>query len=581
MLGGPASEVNDAGHAIAAASAVAALNPSGGPLDSRARTPSPHRRSDMRKVVLVILDGWGHSDFQGAADEGNAIELAEVPTFRRLYDDHPRTRLACSGHDVGLPDGQMGNSEVGHLNLGAGRVVYQDIARVDAAIDDGTFAERLALDRITGQLRESGGTLHVAGLVSDGGVHSHLRHFTALMGELPTDVKVRFHCITDGRDTSPTGGAAYVGAITDLCERSGDWAVSSVMGRYWAMDRDKRWDRTKRAFDLIVSGEADSWADDVGFLAASYEAGTTDEFMEPTGIRGVGEAGVGPGDVMLLMNFRSDRMRQLTAALSVPDFDGFDRSGSLPVEIVTVTEYMDGLPVTVAFAPQNVRTGLSEYLATRGLRQLKVAETEKYAHVTYFFNGGEETPWEGEGRELIPSPKVATYDLQPEMSARGVADAVMNGLRGAYHFILVNFANPDMVGHTGSIPAAVTAVEAVDECMRDILEVVDAESEWVALVTADHGNCEMMIDEEGNVHTAHTTEPVDFIVYDPRAVDQDAAGSRAAAASLASEGRLADVAPTVLGYLGIERPEPMTGRDLLVNRVAHVAGRSGDGSGRN
>ena len=523
----------------------------------------------MRKVLLVILDGWGHSDFQGTPSEGNAIELARVPTFRRLYDGYPRTRLACSGGAVGLPDGQMGNSEVGHLNLGGGRVVFQDIARVDNAIADGTFADRLGLERITGRLRESEGTLHVVGLVSDGGVHSHLRHFTALMDLLPTDLTVRVHCITDGRDTSPTGGMEYVGAIADLCGRSERWAVATVTGRYWAMDRDKRWDRTRRAFDLMVSGEAESWADDVGFLSDSYAGGTTDEFVEPTGIRHVGEAGMGPNDVVLLLNFRSDRMRQLTAALSLPDFDGFERSGVRPAEVVTVTEYERGLPTTIAFPSEHVRTGLSEYLADQGHEQLKVAETEKYAHVTYFFNGGEEAAWEGEARALVPSPKVATYDLQPEMSARGVADAVLDGLRGAYDFILVNFANPDMVGHTGSVPAAVEAVEAVDACMADVLACVDEHPEWVALVTADHGNCEMMLDDEGNVHTAHTTEPVDFIVYDPRSAEGGVPGPQ-----LVSEGRLADVAPTVLGYMGIEPPEAMTGRDLVLDRRVEGASRT-------
>ena len=510
----------------------------------------------MRKVLLIILDGWGHSDFEGEPSEGNAVELADIPTFRRLYDEQPRTRLACSGGDVGLPEGQMGNSEVGHLNLGAGRVVYQDIARVDRAISEGTFAERLDLERIAGQLQARGGTLHVAGLVSDGGVHSHLRHFTALIELLPRDLPVRVHCITDGRDTSPTGGVGYVAEIERLCARGAEWAIASVTGRYWAMDRDKRWDRTKRAFDLIVDGHTDTWADTPGFLEESYEAGTTDEFVEPTGIRGVGEAGITQNDTVLLLNFRADRMRQLTAALSEPEFDGFERSGRLPAEVVTVTEYEDDSPVTVAFPAENVRLGLSELLAREGLPQLKVAETEKYAHITYFFNGGEETPFAGEDRMLIPSPRVATYDLRPEMSARGVADAVIAGVHGDYDFILVNFANPDMVGHTGSIPAAVKAVEAVDECLADILEAVRAEPEWVALVTADHGNCEMMIDSEGNVHTAHTTEPVDFILYDPRGSD----------ALLSGAGRLADIAPTVLTYLGLERPEVMKGRDLVANR---------------
>ena len=516
----------------------------------------------MRKVLLVILDGWGHSDFVGEPSEGNAIELADVPTFRRLYDHFPRTRLACSGADVGLPDGQMGNSEVGHLNLGAGRIVYQDIARVDKAIADGDFADRLGLNEIVAGVRDRGAAIHVVGLVSDGGVHSHIRHFAALLDLLPEDVRVRLHCITDGRDTSPTGGVEYLSTLERACERSDNWAIASVCGRYWIMDRDRRWDRTKRGYDLIVAGQAEAAADDVGFLQGSYAAGTTDEFVEPTVIGAAGREGMSPDDVVLVMNFRADRMRQLTEALSSPDFDGFERAAAAPSTIVTMTQYEEGLSARAAFPPQNVRTGLSEYLAGRGHRQLKVAETEKYAHVTYFFNGGEETPWEGEERSLVPSPKVATYDLQPEMSARGVADAVVAGIEGDFDFILVNFANPDMVGHTGSIPAAVKAVEAVDACMTDILHAVDDHPEWVALVTADHGNCEMMIDEDGNVHTAHTTTPVDFIVYDPRATSGDGTPRRPLAV-LRDGGRLADVAPTVLGFMEIEQPEVMTGLDLL------------------
>jgi len=379
---------------------------------------------------------------------------------------------------------------------------------------------------------------------------------------------VRLHCITDGRDTSPTGGADYLRTLDEACARSAQWDIATACGRYWIMDRDKRWERTKRGFDLIVRGEAAEWADDLGFLAESYAAGTTDEFMEPTGIRGVGEAGMAADDVVILMNFRADRMRQITAALAGPDFDGFAIEGDVPSRIITMTEYQEGYVVDVAFPSENVRTGLSEYVAGQGLKQLKVAETEKYAHITYFFNGGEEPPWEGEDRSLVPSPKVATYDLQPEMSARGVADAVIDGIRGDYDFILVNFANPDMVGHTGVIPAAVSAVEAVDACMADILETVHAHPEWVALVTADHGNCEMMIDYEGNVHTAHTTEPVDLIVYDPRAGAARAAGSSTTADTIAlRSGRLADVAPTVLAYMGLDQPAAMTGDDLVVGRA--------------
>ena len=530
----------------------------------------------MRKVLLVILDGWGHSDFAGDPDPGNAVELASVPTFRRLYDRRPRTRLACSGADVGLPAGQMGNSEVGHLNLGAGRVVYQDIARIDQAVEDGRLAERLGLEEAVAHVRGTGATIHLVGLVSDGGVHSHIRHFEAVLDRLPADVWVRLHCITDGRDTSPTGGVGYLATLAQRCAERERWAIASVCGRYWAMDRDRRWERTRRAFDLIVSGDTDTWADGPSFLSESYAAGVTDEFVEPTGIRGAGEAGIGPDDVVILMNFRADRMRQLTAALSRPDFDAFERAGSLPSTIVTLTEYEEGLPVSVAFPPENVRTGLSEYLASSGLRQLKVAETEKYAHVTYFFNGGEETPWEGEDRTLIPSPKVATYDLQPEMSARAVADAVTTGLRGDYHFVLVNFANPDMVGHTGVIRAAVAAVEAVDACLADILETVDEHPEWVALVTADHGNCEMMIDENGAVHTAHTKTPVDFILYDPlepdeavgESTDEEPDPARRCGVTLWKSGRLADVAPTVLGLLGLEQPDVMTGEKLVLEAAA-------------
>ncbi|MGD2045428.1 MAG: 2,3-bisphosphoglycerate-independent phosphoglycerate mutase [Gemmatimonadota bacterium] len=511
----------------------------------------------MRKVLLVILDGWGHSDFDGPASEGNAIEQADVPTFRSLYADRPRTRLGCSGTDVGLPPGQMGNSEVGHLNLGAGRVVHQDIVRIDNAVEDGTLAEHLGLEGLVGRLRDRGGTLHLIGLMSDGGVHSHLRHLVAVMKLLPPDLPVHIHCLTDGRDTSPTGGIEYLAQVSDLCANSESWKIASVTGRYWAMDRDKRWDRTKRAYDLIASGESEAWENGPDFLRRSYNADVTDEFVPPTGIREAGERGILPEDAVIMLNFRADRMRQLVSALVRPDFDGFERDGELPAEVVTLTEYEDDLPVKVAFAPQDVRMGLSETIAAHGLAQLKTAETEKYAHVTYFFNGGEETPFEKEDRKLVQSPKVATYDLQPEMSARGVADIVVSGIEeGPYSFILVNFANPDMVGHTGSIPAAVKAVEAVDACMADILDALRAHPEWVALITADHGNCEKMIDESGHVHTAHTTEKVDFVVFDP----EDGG------ITLQDGGRLADVAPTVLGYMEIEPPAEMTGHDLVASR---------------
>ena len=511
----------------------------------------------MRKVLLVILDGWGHSDFEGEPTQGNAVELASVPSFRHLYETCPRTRLECSGTDVGLPNGQMGNSEVGHLNLGAGRVVHQDIARIDHAIAENEFASALNLNELVQQVRDAGSKIHVVGLVSDGGVHSHLRHFLALFDLLPKDIPIRVHCVTDGRDTSPTGGADYLAQIETACSVSEHWSIASVCGRYWVMDRDRRWDRTRKGYDLIVSGQAEVWADDLCFMEQGYASGVTDEFVLPTGISGVGEEGVSPDDVVILMNFRADRMRQLVAALSRDDFDEFKRPEESARTIVSMTEYEEGLPVTVAFPTDNVPSGLSEHLSSLGKRQLKVAETEKYAHVTYFFNGGEEAPFMGEDRSLVPSPRVATYDLQPEMSASGVTQSVIAGLRDNYDFILVNYANPDMVGHTGVLSAAIKAVETVDQCLAEILAVVDEHPEWVVLVTADHGNCEEMIDSSGRVQTAHTTTPVDLMFYDPLGGD----------VSLAHEGRLGDVAPTVLGQMNIDPPPEMTGRDLVTGQV--------------
>jgi 2,3-bisphosphoglycerate-independent phosphoglycerate mutase len=508
----------------------------------------------MSKVLLVILDGWGHSDFNRPPWEGNAPEQASVPRFRELYDQHARTRLACSGFDVGLPDGQMGNSEVGHLNLGAGRIVYQDIVRVDKAIADGEFGPALGLDATVARLRASGKALHLMGLVSDGGVHSHMRHLEALLDLLPGDLRVRIHCITDGRDTSPTSGAGFVARIAGLCDAAPEWKVATVSGRYFAMDRDKRWDRIEKAYRAIVEGKSDVVEDTPLFLERRYAEGVTDEFIPPAVIAGAGERGMEEGDGVILFNFRADRMRELCSALAVPGFDGF--AVRPPMEdVTTLTQYESHYPVKVAFPPRNVEQCLGEVVSERGLKQLRVAETEKYAHVTYFFNGGLETPYPGEERSLVPSPKVATYDLQPEMSAPGVAAEVAKGMEsGEYDFILVNFANPDMVGHTGVIPAAVKAVETVDGLLGDIVDRVrDASGEWVALVTADHGNCEKMLTPEGKPHTAHTTEPVDFFVVDP---------SNRVRLTL-GPGRLADVAPTVLACMGIPQPAEMTGTSLV------------------
>ncbi len=512
----------------------------------------------MSNVLLTILDGWGHSDFGPVPNEGNAVEQARVPRFKALYERSAHVRLACSGGDVGLPDGQMGNSEVGHLNLGAGRVVYQDIARVDRAIADGTLAESLALPEILARLEESGGALHLLGLVSDGGVHSHIRHLEALLGLLPPTLDVRIHCITDGRDTSPTSGAGFVARIAELCEDAPGWSIATVSGRYYTMDRDKRWDRTERAYRAIVLGESDSVEDTPLVLEQRYEDGVTDEFLSPVVVAGAGERGMRPEDAVITFNFRADRMRQICAALTVPGFDAFEGVRPPLEHVTTFTQYEPTYPVHVAFPPKDVEDCLGQVLSDRGIDQLRVAETEKYAHVTYFFNGRIEKPFRGEDRNLIPSPKVATYDLQPEMSAQGVLEAVMQGIESEkYEFVLVNFANPDMVGHTGVIPAAVKAVEKVDACLGQLMDLVDErEDDWVMLITADHGNCEKMLQPDGSPHTAHTTEPVDFFVYDP--------SGRFTLAG--HDGKLADVAPTVLACMDQELPEAMTGESLVKAR---------------
>jgi 2,3-bisphosphoglycerate-independent phosphoglycerate mutase len=509
----------------------------------------------MSNVLLVILDGWGHSDFNDPPWEGNAPEQARVPRFRYLYDHAPKIRLACSGFDVGLPAGQMGNSEVGHMNLGAGRIVYQDLARVDKAIADGELAGALRLPETVARLQLESRTLHLVGLVSDGGVHSHMRHLEAILDLLPGGLDVCIHCITDGRDTSPTSGAGCVARVAARCAVSPGWKIATVGGRYYTMDRDKRWERTAKGYNAIVLGKSEVVEDTPLFLERRYAEGVTDEFVPPVVVKGAGERGIVDGDAVIMFNFRADRMRQLCTAMTVPGFDAIPGARPPLHDVTTMTQYEASYPVSVAFAQADIKKDLGELLGKLGLPQLRVAETEKYAHVTYFFNCGSETPNPGEDRVLIPSPKVATYDLQPEMSADGVADAVLKGIaEGRHSFILVNFANPDMVGHTGVIPAAIKAVEKVDGCLGRILDLVtERAGEWVALVTADHGNCEKMLQPDGSPHTAHTTEPVDFFVFDP-------AGR---AKLVADGGRLADVAPTVLACMGIAQPEEMTGRSLV------------------
>jgi 2,3-bisphosphoglycerate-independent phosphoglycerate mutase len=494
----------------------------------------------------VILDGWGLA----APGPGNAVALADTPVFDELWSTYPHTQLEASGRSVGLPDGQMGNSEVGHLNLGAGAVVAQDLTRIDEAVADGSLRENEVLRAVFA----GADRVHLLGLVSDGGVHSGFGHLEALV-RMAAELGVKdlvIHAFTDGRDTLPHAGAGYLETVEVWCRETGAGRVGSVVGRYFAMDRDSRWDRTQRAYDLFVCGEAPHRASSgAEAVHAAYARGETDEFVEPTLVGG--ETTIRPDrDSVLCFNFRPDRMRQIVRALSEPGFAQVDRRGRPPVErLTTMTEYEEGWPYPVAFPSARPATTLAHVLAERGIPQLHVAETEKYAHVTYFFNGGEEDPYQGEERELVPSPRdVPTYDHKPEMSARGVTEAFVRHWRDdAPGFAIVNYANSDMVGHTGSIPAAVQGIETVDACLGELVAAVH-ESGGACVVTADHGNADHMLEPDGSPNTAHSLNPVPLVVT--------AAGPR-----LAEQGILADVAPTVLALLGEPQPGEMTGRSLL------------------
>jgi len=494
-------------------------------------------------VCLVVLDGWGLAP----DGPGNAVALADTPVFDGLWAEHPHTTLTAMGESVGLPPGQMGNSEVGHLNLGAGSVVPQDLARIDAAVRDGELAENPTLREAMTSARR----VHLIGLVSPGGVHSALRHLRALV-ELAREWEVPdlvIHAFTDGRDTPPTAGAGTLAEV----EGWGYGRIGSVVGRYYAMDRDRRWDRTQRAYDLLVHGRADHRAESgEAAVRAAYAREETDEFIIPTAVGE--EARIDPArDSVIAFNFRPDRMRQITRALADPELTEIDRGGAgLVARYITMAEYEESWPYAVLFPPQRPAITIAQLLADRGLTQLHVAETEKYPHVTYFFNGGEEQPYPGEIRELVPSPRdVPTYDHKPEMSAREATDAFVRRWRELRPtFGIINFANPDMVGHTGVIPAAVRAVETVDACLGRVLEAVRGTG-GACLVTADHGNADHMLEPDGSPNTAHSLNPVPFVVTAP-GVD-----------ALRGEGILADVAPTALALLGIEQPEAMTGRSLV------------------
>ncbi len=510
--------------------------------------------SREKPVVLVVLDGWGYR----AEREGNAIAMADVPTWDRLWARAPRTLLNASGEAVGLPAGQMGNSEVGHLNLGAGRVVMQDLVRISASIADGSFFKNASFVTACEQVKQNGGTLHLVGLIGAGGVHAIDTHLLALIDlaakqQVP---RIAIHAMLDGRDTMPRSGRGYLEEL--LNKSKGRATVASIGGRYFGMDRDRRWDRIEKWYHSVVDGTGPATRDPLAMIVEAYGRGETDEFLTPTAVLGEGGNAAAPmrdGDAVICFNYRSDRMRQIVRALTQPDFDGFDVSRRPKVSVVTMTVYDQTFNLPVGFQPQSMANIVGEVVSRAGLSMLRTAETEKYAHVTYFFNGGIETPFKCEDRRLVDSQKVATYDLAPEMSAPGITDVLTSAIAAGEHdFILCNYANGDMVGHTGSIPATLKACEAVDRCLSRVVEAAQKTGARL-LVTADHGNCEMMIDPEtGGPHTAHTTNPVPFLIVDD-----------AGAHAFRDGGALCDVGPTILRLLGLEQPGEMTGRDLRVS----------------
>jgi len=506
----------------------------------------------MKKpLTLIIMDGFGINP----DTYGNAIEAAATPNLSKIFADNPTTQIGASGMDVGLPDGQMGNSEVGHTNIGAGRIVYQELTRITKSIKDGDFFENEALLSAMDAAKKPGAALHLAGLLSDGGVHSHFEHLVGIleMAKKHGVENVFVHCLMDGRDVPPSSGKGFVEQLQAEMARIGVGKIATVMGRYYAMDRDNRWERVEQAYAAMVYGEGVHNADPVAAMADSYAADVTDEFVVPvvcTGKEGV----IKSGDGVVFFNFRPDRAREITRTFVDADFAGFERkNGFFPLTYVCMTQYDATMPnVQIAFKPQVLTNTLGEYLSSQGLAQLRIAETEKYAHVTFFFNGGVEKESDGEDRALINSPKVATYDLQPEMSAYLVCDEVVERIRsGKYDVIILNYANCDMVGHTGVFDAAKAAVEAVDTCVGKTVAAT-LEMGGVALITADHGNADKMYEPDGSPFTAHTTFPVPFCV-----VGKDC--------TLREGGRLADIAPTMLQILGLEQPAEMSGESLIAD----------------
>ncbi|KPU26472.1 phosphoglyceromutase [Caloranaerobacter sp. TR13] len=506
-----------------------------------------------KPVALIILDGWGI----GKDYEGNAILKAKTPNYKMLLENYPSTKLEASGLSVGLPEGQMGNSEVGHLNIGAGRIIYQEFTRISKAIENGEFFEKQEFIKAIENAKKNNSSLHLMGLLSDGGVHSHNTHLYALL-DLAQKYGLKdvyIHCFLDGRDVPPKSAKKFIEELENKISELGVGKIATISGRYYAMDRDKRWDRTKKAYDAMVLGKGRVAATSIEALNKSYDEDITDEFVIPTVIVKDGSPikVIEDNDSIIFFNFRPDRARQITRAFVDDNFEGFARDKKVSVYFVCMTQYDKTINnVEIAYKPQVYVNTLGEYLSKKGLKQLRIAETEKYAHVTFFFNGGVEKPNEGEERVLIPSPKVATYDLKPEMSAVQVKEEVMKRINeNKYDFIVLNFANPDMVGHTGKFEAAVKAIETIDECLGDVVKLI-VEKGGKALITADHGNAEEMIDENtGKSITAHTTNKVPCIVIGEGNVKL-------------REGILADIAPTILDMFGIEKPNEMTGQSLII-----------------
>lgn len=513
-------------------------------------------QASVSPVVLIILDGWGYREER----EGNATAIAKTPVMSSLWTAYPSTLIQASGKAVGLPEGQMGNSEVGHLNLGAGRVVPQELVRISDAVEDGSIADNPAILKVCEDVLQKQSQLHLMGLCSDGGVHSHLSHLLGLVDVAKAKgiTEICIHAIMDGRDTNPKDGIQALTQIQAHLDQIGVGRIATVSGRYYAMDRDKRWDRVQKAYNVLTTDGPGTDKPATEILQASYDQGVTDEFVVP--IR-VAPGAIRPHDGIIFFNFRPDRARQLTQVFVDPQFKAFPREFIEPLTFVTFTQYDPVFPVLVCFEPQNLNNILGQVIADHGLKQFRTAETEKYAHVTYFFNGGLEQPFEGEDRELVPSPMVATYDQAPEMSAAEVTEIALHAIeKQTYSLVVMNYANPDMVGHTGMLDATLVALETVDRCLGKLLEGISKVG-GTAIIIADHGNAEYMLDEKGNPWTAHTTNPVPFILIEG---ERRKIPGHGADVSLRTDGRLSDIAPTILEILNLPQPPEMTGRSMIV-----------------